>query len=405
MYFILISVPIVVIVIYLYYNNKINPHKVNNIREMYAEGLDMLVSGKRISAYNNFKNIIDKDSNNIKSYIRLGQVLREGGNPIKALKVHKSLLLRKKMSSYEFIELHKNLSLNYYKLENFEKSIEEAKNILKIENDNEWAITHLILLYKKENNWKEATDYLKVYFDKLDKRDNHKLALYKIQNSRIEIKNKNFDKAREILERALNIDDSLPLAYFFMGKTYSEESSVEYDKALELDKLGLNSMKDKEQYNVHIDNAKKLLLKSLPNWINFLELSPDNSWLVLPLIKDALFAVDRYSELEIILSKLIEKYPENLEILASLADYHSNKGEISKAIELIEKAISKNKDSVIVKLIKLKLTLQNSDNNDSVTDLDNIINIILKDTSYQMNKDKSSNSDIKWIFNNNDIPE
>ena len=95
MYFILISVPIVVIVIYLYYNNKINPHKVNNIREMYAEGLDMLVSGKRIAAYNNFKNIIDKDSNNIKSYIRLGQVLREGGNPTKALKVHKSLLLRK----------------------------------------------------------------------------------------------------------------------------------------------------------------------------------------------------------------------------------------------------------------------------------------------------------------------
>ena len=405
MYFILISVPIVVIIIYLYYNNKINPHKVNNIREMYAEGLDMLVSGKRIAAYNNFKNIIDKDSNNIKSYIRLGQVLREGGNPSKALKVHKSLLLRKKMSSYELIELHKNLSLNYYSLENFRKSIEEAKNILKIENDNEWAIGHLILLYKKENNWKEATDYLKVYFDKLDKRDNHKLALYKIQSSRMEIKNKNFDKAREILERALNIDDSLPLAYFFMGKTYSEESSVEYDKALELDKSGLNSMKDKEQYNVHIDSAKNLLSKSLPNWINFLELSPDNSWLVLPLIKDALFAVDRYSELEDILSKLIEKYPENLEILASLADYYSNKGEISKAIEIIEKAISKNKDSIIVKLIKLKLTLQNAGNHDSVTNLDNIINIILKDTSYQMNKDKSSNSDIKWIFNNNDISE
>ena len=69
----------------------------------------------------------------------------------------------------ELIELHKNLSLNYYSLENFRKSIEEAKNILKIENDNEWAIGHLILLYKKENNWKEATDYLKVYFDKLDK--------------------------------------------------------------------------------------------------------------------------------------------------------------------------------------------------------------------------------------------
>jgi len=402
MYF-LILVPIIIIFLYLLYNNKINPHKVNNIREMYAEGLDMLVSGKRLAAYNNFKNIINEDSNNIRSYIRLGQVLREGGNPLKALKIHKSLLIRKNISSYEFIELHKNLSLNYLSLGNQNKSIHEAKKILENENENEWAILHLISLYKKENNWKEATNYLKVYFDKIGKRDNHKLALYKIQNARIEIESSNFDEARSILDRVLNIDDSLPLTYYFIGKTYSEESSVEYDKALELDNNGLNSMVDKEVYNSHINNAKNLLSKSIPMWVNFLELSPNNSWLVLPVIKDALFAVDRYSELEEILVKLIEKYPDNLEILASLADYYSNKGEVSKAVEIIDKAASKNDDSILVKLIKLKLALQNSGNNDSVADLDNIINAIVKDTSYQMNNDKSLDDDIKWIFENNDI--
>ena len=66
---------------YLYF--KINPSKSSNIKELYSEGLDMLVSGKRFSAYNNFKEIIEKDSNNVMAYLRLGQILRENGNNIK----------------------------------------------------------------------------------------------------------------------------------------------------------------------------------------------------------------------------------------------------------------------------------------------------------------------------------
>ena len=150
MFSVLILIPIIGLLIYFLYYRKLKPHKVNNIREMYAEGLDMLVSGKRIAAYKNFKSIINEDSNNIKAYLRLGQILREGGNAIKALKIHKSLMLRKKITIYEKIELHKNMALNYYELDNFDKSIYEAEKILNIEKDNEWAIHHLITLYKKK---------------------------------------------------------------------------------------------------------------------------------------------------------------------------------------------------------------------------------------------------------------
>ena len=93
---------------YLY--TKINPTKKSDIKELYSEGLDMLVSGKKYSAYNNFKEIISKDSNNVMAYLRLGQILRENGDNLKAIKIHKNLLLRKKLSSYELVELHKNLS-------------------------------------------------------------------------------------------------------------------------------------------------------------------------------------------------------------------------------------------------------------------------------------------------------
>jgi lipopolysaccharide biosynthesis regulator YciM len=400
MFSILIFIPIIGAGIYFLYYRKLKPHKINNIREMYAEGLDMLVSGKRISAYKNFKKIIDEDSNNIKAYLKLGQILREGGNAVKALKIHNSLLLRKRMTTYERIELHKNIAMNYYSLDNLDKSILEAEKILKIEKDNEWAIHHLISLYKKNNDWMKATEYLKSYFNVIGNRDNHKLALYKIQHARIEIENNNFEQARNILEGALSIEDDLAIAYYYLGKTYSKDSSLIYDKAIELEKNGLNSITDKDKYNQYVTDAKDTLSKSIPMWIHYLEINPQQSWFVIPLLKDALFSLDRYSELEDIFYKLSEKFPDSIEILAALADYYSNKGNLNKAIDIIEKALSQNKDSILVKLIKFKLNIQKNSQNISLNDIDDIISFILKDTAYQMINDQSSNSDIKWLFNN-----
>ena len=402
MFSVLILIPIIGLLIYFLYYRKLKPHKVNNIREMYAEGLDMLVSGKRIAAYKNFKSIINEDSNNIKAYLRLGQILREGGNAIKALKIHKSLMHRKKITTYEKIELHKNMALNYYELDNFDKSIFEAEEILKIEKDNEWAIYHLINLYKKNNDWMKATEYLKSYFNTKGNRDNHKLALYKIQHARIEIENNNFEEARNIINRALNLEDNLAIAYYYLGKTYSKESTLVYDKAIEIEKNGLNSISDKEKYNKYVEDAKNMLSKSIPMWIHYLEINPQQSWFVIPLLKDALFSLDRYSELEDIFYKLSEKFPDSIEILAALADYYSIKGDLDKAIDIIEKALKQNKDSILVKLIKFKLNIQKNSENISLNDIDDIIAFILKDTAYQMINDQTINSDIRWLFNNDE---
>ena len=90
------------------------PRRKSKVKDLYAEGLDLLITGRRKSAYKNFKDIIQKDSDNIKAYLRLGQVLREGGNPVQALKIHRGLMHRRNLTHYEQIELHKNLALDYY---------------------------------------------------------------------------------------------------------------------------------------------------------------------------------------------------------------------------------------------------------------------------------------------------
>ena len=43
------------------------PMRKSKVKDLYAEGLDLLITGKRKSAYKNFQDIIQKDSDNIKA--------------------------------------------------------------------------------------------------------------------------------------------------------------------------------------------------------------------------------------------------------------------------------------------------------------------------------------------------
>jgi len=395
-FLVILFIILITIVIYLF---QYRPTKTTNIKELYAEGLDLLVSGKRQAAYKNFKEIVDKDSNNIKGYIRLGQVLREGGNVLKAIKIHKNLLIRKNVNSYELIELHKNLALDYYKINNYNHAIDECKEILKIDNNNEWAIHQLVIMYRNNNNWNEATEYLKKYFEKTGKNNNHKLALYKIQQSKIKIKDKDFEGARAILDKALNLKPDIASAYYFLAKTYSEESNIEYEKALKLESQNSSSMSNKNEYNQHIEQAKKILSKAIPLWVHFTEINLNQSWLVLPLLKDALFVLNRYSELENILIELNKNFPENIEILANLADYYSHKGEIDKALESISTVNEQDKSSLLIKLISIKLNMQKAGDVDLSKELDDSINILIRDQRYQFLNDSSTSlNDMKWLL-------
>ena len=85
-----------------------------------------------------------------------------------------------------------------------------------------------------------------------------------------------------------------------------------------------------------------------------------------------------------ILIKLNEKFPENIEILISLADYYSHKGEFDKSIEMIEIAIEKDHESYLAQLIKIKLQLEKENNDKQSKTLDFLINSLMKNERFQI---------------------
>ena len=158
--YIIVFLCLISLVALIIYILRIKPSHKAGVKDLYSEGLDMMINGMQRSAYQNFKKIVELDSENVKAYLRLGQVLRESGNQQKALKIHTGLTIRQNLTSYDLLELHKNISLDYFALGRIDRAIEETLIILKMDKKHTWAISKLITFYMKLNQWDEATKYL-----------------------------------------------------------------------------------------------------------------------------------------------------------------------------------------------------------------------------------------------------
>ena len=359
--------------IVVYFIVRFKPSNKTRVKDLYSEGLDMMVLGQLHSAYNCFKTIIQDDTDNIPAYLKLGQVVREGNKPQQALKIHKSLTLRKKMSIYEKMELHKNLSLDYYALNKFDQSIDESKLILESDSKNEWALEHLIKIHKKSNDWSKATEYL-LKLNKIKNVENsNEVGKFKIQEGRQLLKLEEFSHARELFEEALNIDESLFRAYLYIGNSYAKESDKIYTQSQSYNPVKTDNIEDQEKYESSFTKAKNMLGKAITMWVQYIEHSSIDSGKIINSIKDALYALNRFDELEKILKKIIQNHPENIHALTHLADYYDHKGEVQNAFNVLEKAKEKSPESIFVKAMYIKLKLKKENLTELSNKMDSLI--------------------------------
>ena len=88
-----------------------------------------------------------------------------------------------------------------------------------------------------------------------------------------------------------------------------------------------------------------------------MDLSTGESHLVFDSIETALFDLGRYSEVEKFYKKVLENNPKDLNAGLRLANVLNEKGENKAAINLIDSFIKEENPSILVMLMKLKLSL------------------------------------------------
>ena len=149
----------------------------------------------------------------------------------------------------------------------------------------------------------------------------------------------------------------------------------------------------------YYSDAKKLLSKSIENWVIYTDRAPKQSWLVIHLLMDALLALNRFSEFEKILQEILEKDPNNMEVTATLADIYDQEGKVDQAMELIDKALASDSSSLLIKLTQLKLQSRHPERSKNIRkQLDSLIHFLVTDKGFQLYKETDKDKNLIWLY-------
>ena len=253
----------------------------------------------------------------------MGNLLRDE-NTDRAIKIHQMLTVRQNLDKETKIEIFKSLALDYKKINDLKRSKIEAEKIYELDKTNLWANVFLLSIAEEIEDWeyaeKKAKDLKKIkgYEDEIN------LSKYTLQKGIIHLKDNNLPEAEILFRKAITESPEFGMPYKYLG-------DIKY--------------------------ANRDLVKAVEYWEKYMELSPSESHLVFDSIETALFDLGRYSEVEKFYRKVLENNSKDLNAGLRLANVLNEKGENKAAIDLIDSFILEENPSVLVMLMKLKLSL------------------------------------------------
>ena len=343
--FIILFILVIAIGASLFFYYKKKPLIKNNSNKLYTEALNMLVRGDSQNAIRLLRDVVKQDTNHLDAYLQLGDILRDEGNSQNAIKIHQSLTVRPGLDDKLQIQIHQSLAKDYLSLNEISLAKKEAEMILNIDKKEFWATEFLLDLAEKSHDWAQAANLIKTLDS--NNSDITRLARFKVYEGMGKFENDDRKGAEQCFNKAIEIAPNFGLPHLYLGNLFSENRN---------------------------------LVKALEHWEQYALLDLKNGSSIYSKIESALFDLGRFSEVEKFYQRALKNNPRNLDALAKIANVLEEKGERQKALDLVEDALSQYEDSIKLRLMKLKLSIQNSSPPQLSQQIDKMIDIMTSRT-------------------------
>ena len=343
--FIILSILVIAIGTSLFFYYKKKPLIKNNSNKLYTEALNMLVRGDSQNAIRLLRDVVKQDTNHLDAYLQLGDILRDEGNSQNAIKIHQSLTVRPGLDDKLQIQIHQSLAKDYLSLNEISLAKKEAEMILNIDKKEFWATEFLLDLAEKSHDWAQAAHLIKTLDS--NNSDITRLARFKVYEGMGKFENDDRKGAEQCFNKAIEIAPNFGLPHLYLGNLFSENRN---------------------------------LVKALEHWEQYALLDLKNGSSIYSKIESALFDLGRFSEVEKFYQRALKNNPRNLDALAKIANVLEEKGERQKALDLVEDALTQHEDSIKLRLMKLKLSIQYSSPPQLSQQIDKMIDIMRSQT-------------------------
>ena len=310
----------------VYYITTYNFKKSPQIDTLYTDALNSMVKGDNLKAINILKQVVKQDSNHVRAYLQLGNIL-QNDKPEQAIKIHQSLTVRPNLPSDLQLDIHRALATDYSIIGDNKNATKEAQKILTLEKRNLWALMFLIKISEQDHNWDQAAFWTKKLRKVSGRKNINDEAKFDVYRGLDCLKNGLIDEAKKLFQKSIKVSPSYGPSYRYLGDTYEKTRD---------------------------------LVKAVENWKIFAEKDIENGQSIYGKIESALFDLGRYSEVEKFYRKILDLDSSNFEAIIRLANVLEEKGESGAALTLVENAIDPENQDVRADIMKLKLSILTS---------------------------------------------
>ena len=290
----------------------------------YTEALSALINGDKIKAMNKLREVVKHDTDNLDAYLKLGDIYRDYGKNLQALRVHQSLTIRKNLTNYQKLSIWKSLLQDHRLLKEWDEAIKYSEMITELDRNNMWARKELLEIYKEKGDWDGAVEAAKSIQKQEKKKNVETLALYQIQQG-LEYRKKGEERdARIRFKNALKTSSNCAAAHYFIGASYLSEG------------------------------RKK---DAVDSWRKFVKTDPKHAYLVFDELEEVLYDLGNFDQSEKIYQEILDLDDGNVSALVALSDLNERKGDRKESIRILRRAIDKDKSSLRAKAYLIQMLL------------------------------------------------
>ncbi|MBN1542969.1 tetratricopeptide repeat protein [candidate division KSB1 bacterium] len=288
----------------------------------YLSGLNSMISGDKKQALAKLRNTVRLDTDFVDAYIKIGDILRDEGEAEKAVKIHRDLLIRPTLSAKQRFEILRSLASDYISDHGWKNALLVLEQILDIDHKNEWALGRQLTVYEEMGDWQGAYDIVKKS-NRLGKTERKfRMAAYKLEQGVQLTHLKREHDARLRFRESIKEDATFLPAYLQLADSYIREQRAQ--------------------------DALVVLKK-------YIRIDPKNSVLIFSRLRQVLFELGHFSDIQTVFFELTRDHPEIVEGHLGLAEIYEKKGEFLRAVDACKRAIAVDPARIDHKLVLIRL--------------------------------------------------
>jgi lipopolysaccharide biosynthesis regulator YciM len=279
----------------------------------YMLGLNFLVTNQTDPAIDELTRAAAGAGDPLEIHLILGNLYREKGQVGRAIQEHQRLLQRPDLRKLEHANVLLCLGLDYKRGGFVDRALEAFTEVLRLEPDNQYALSNLEKLYEEQHQWADA------YATR------RKLALQDTATSQT--------RHQEILAF---LDNELGLAAL-KRKDYAEAAG-RFEAAIELDDHTVPAYLNLGDVRLHQGDTAG----AIAAWERVVEKSPERAYLVFARLEDGYAQTSDAGRFPALCRRLIDANPQDWRARLALARHLSANDAAPDALEILFEALVHN---------------------------------------------------------------